>query len=634
MNSKFYTPLETTAKSKIENFGFKRVSKTLLIILALAYSSSIFAQSIPLAPTSVTATPAAVCQGNSTSLKAVSAGNTIQWYTVMTDGTPIGTSASGANFSVSPSVATTYYAEAFSPLAVASATRTAITITVNTLPVISSVPADIMTTNEIGQCGKVVSYPSVVAVGIPSPNILYSNASGSNFEVGTTTVLTTAVNSCGNSSLSFDVTVNDNEPPLVVSPPDISISAPVGSTSVSGINLGTPTAYDNCGSVTITNDAPSVFPGGVTVVTWTATDSYGHTTTATQMVNVAVTNTAPQISGMATSSAGNLLAAGSSTALTVNWTDEATGGPYAVEVNWNDNSSPTILTGINIQSATLSHTYTNSGIYEPIIKVTDGSNAVATTTFQYIVVYVTGNQFSTGGGNFTAPLGSLTSNSSLSGKVNMGSNCKPSNSGGFQGNMEMNFQGGNIKFKSASPTSWDYLTIGGCYLAAFKGWGTVNGTGNYGILVVQSDKDRNPSCANKVRIKIWNKNAGNAVIFDTQPGDAENALPTTTVQGAIQVHVNNDCSARLDGEIPADGTISTLVLPNPFTSTFTVMVNSLSDDKVQIEIYDMVGKLMQSIDDVNANMPFTVENNYPAGMYFVRISQGANMEIVKMLKNQ
>lgn len=633
MNSKFYTLVKTTSKSKIENFGFIRVSKTLIIILALAYSSSIFAQSIPLAPTSVTATPSSVCQGNSTSLKAISPGNTIRWYTVVSGGTPIGTSSSGANFSVSPGAATTYYAESFSSLAVASATRTAITISVNTLPVITSVPLDINTSNELGQCGKVVNYPAVIAEGIPAPNIFYSNASGSNFEVGTTTVLTTAVNTCGNSSLSFDVTVNDNEAPLVVSPPAVSIVAPVGSTTISGVDLGTPTVSDNCGSVTISNDAPTVFPAGVTTVTWTVTDSHGHVASASQLVNVAVSNAPPQISGITTSSAGNILAAGSSTLLTVNWTDEATGGPYTLEVNWNDNSATTILTGINTQSASLPHTYINSGIYEPIIKITDGSNASVTSTLQYIVVYVTGNQFTTGGGNFTAPAGSLTSNSGLSGKVNMGSNCKPANGGGFQGNMEMNFQSANIKFKSSSPTSWDYLSIGGCFLAAFKGSGTVNGTGNYGILVVQSDKDRNPANANNIRIKIWNKNAGNSVIFDTQPGDADNALPTTPIQGAIQVHVNNDCSARLDDDIPADGSLETIAYPNPFTSKCLINVKSLSEENVKVEIFDMVGKLVQTIPAIVPNIPYAFENSFPKGMYFIHILQGEKSQTIKMVKN-
>jgi hypothetical protein len=68
-------------------------------------------------PGSVTATPSVICAGSTTSLNATSVGNSINWYTVSTCGVPTGTSASGANFAVSPAMTTTYYAEAFSPAA-------------------------------------------------------------------------------------------------------------------------------------------------------------------------------------------------------------------------------------------------------------------------------------------------------------------------------------------------------------------------------------------------------------------------------------------------------------------------------------------------------------------------------------
>ena len=64
------------------------------------------------APTSVTATPSSIQSGQSSNLNATSAGNTIYWYTAATGGSAAGSSASGANFSVSPTVTTTYYAEA------------------------------------------------------------------------------------------------------------------------------------------------------------------------------------------------------------------------------------------------------------------------------------------------------------------------------------------------------------------------------------------------------------------------------------------------------------------------------------------------------------------------------------------
>ncbi|HNW90180.1 MAG TPA: GEVED domain-containing protein, partial [Bacteroidales bacterium] len=68
--------------------------------------------SVPSAPTPVTATPAAICNGGTSQLNATSAGNTIEWFTVATGGTNVGTSNSGVNFAVSPTTTTTYYAEA------------------------------------------------------------------------------------------------------------------------------------------------------------------------------------------------------------------------------------------------------------------------------------------------------------------------------------------------------------------------------------------------------------------------------------------------------------------------------------------------------------------------------------------
>jgi len=62
------------------------------------------------APTSVTATPNSICAGASTNLNAITTASSIAWYTVSTGGTAIGSSASGVNFPVTPSVSTTYYA--------------------------------------------------------------------------------------------------------------------------------------------------------------------------------------------------------------------------------------------------------------------------------------------------------------------------------------------------------------------------------------------------------------------------------------------------------------------------------------------------------------------------------------------
>ncbi len=90
----------------------------------------------PAAPVIVTpVNPVSICEGSSIILNATAAGNTIDWYTSPTGGSSIGSSVSGANFQVTPTVNATYYAEARSASGCVSLTRTAAAlITINALP--------------------------------------------------------------------------------------------------------------------------------------------------------------------------------------------------------------------------------------------------------------------------------------------------------------------------------------------------------------------------------------------------------------------------------------------------------------------------------------------------------------------
>lgn len=92
------------------------------------------------APTAVTATPTTVCAGQSSNVRATSAGNVIHWFTVSSGGVAIGTSANGANFTVNPAFTTTYYASAFNGTCFSA--RTPVTVTVNPSPTITGIGAN------------------------------------------------------------------------------------------------------------------------------------------------------------------------------------------------------------------------------------------------------------------------------------------------------------------------------------------------------------------------------------------------------------------------------------------------------------------------------------------------------------
>jgi hypothetical protein len=77
--------------------------------------------------------------------------------------------------------------------------------------------------------------------------------------------------------------------------------------------------------------------------------------------------------------------------------------------------------------------------------------------------------------------------------------------------------------------------------AMYKGVGTINGEGNYGFLLSAIDEKLTPSTdVDLFRIKIWDKDNGDAVVYDNQIGAGDDAEPTTAIAGgSIVIHKSN-----------------------------------------------------------------------------------------------
>src|SRR5207248_4622132 len=89
------------------------------------------------------------------------------------------------------------------------------------------------------------------------------------------------------SNCTQTVVVRDMQPPVITAPPALTdVPTDSGKCYATSVALGTPQSHDNCGILTVTNDAPAQFPKGDTTITWTAVDNSGNTTAATQAVTV------------------------------------------------------------------------------------------------------------------------------------------------------------------------------------------------------------------------------------------------------------------------------------------------------------------------------------------------------------
>jgi hypothetical protein len=99
----------------------------------------------------------------------------------------------------------------------------------------------------------------------------------------------TATDAAGNSASDDQViTVIDPTPPTISCPADITVYLPLNSTDTSTVVNFNVTGSDNCGTPTITTNAPAgnVFPVGTTTVTATANDGNGNTASCSFNVTV------------------------------------------------------------------------------------------------------------------------------------------------------------------------------------------------------------------------------------------------------------------------------------------------------------------------------------------------------------
>ncbi len=154
-------------------------------------------------------------------------------------------------------------------------------------------PANITVATDPGQCGAVVTWPASVEDNCPGATISSTPASGSFFDVGTTTVGCLASDASGNLEVSFfDVTVIDTEPPAVNCPTDTTVfNDPGECTALVTFNT---TLTENCEASMISSPpSGSAFPVGTTMVTCIAIDRSGNTDTCS--FNVTVVDSQPPV---------------------------------------------------------------------------------------------------------------------------------------------------------------------------------------------------------------------------------------------------------------------------------------------------------------------------------------------------
>jgi uncharacterized repeat protein (TIGR01451 family) len=150
------------------------------------------------------------------------------------------------------------------------------------------------TTNGANEPGAIVNFAGNIETSGDCGTVSSSPASGSFFPVGSTTVSVTS--SAGGGVCSFTITVVEVPPPTITCQANIGVDAADGECSAA-VTVPTPEATgDNVEVDAVRSDGQPLtdpFPGGTTIITWTATDSLGRKVSCQQTVTVTIHDTTP-----------------------------------------------------------------------------------------------------------------------------------------------------------------------------------------------------------------------------------------------------------------------------------------------------------------------------------------------------
>ena len=74
------------------------------------------------------------------------------------------------------------------------------------------------------------------------------------------------------------------------------------------------------------------------------------------------------------------------------------------------------------------------------------------------------------------------------------------------------------------------------------------------------------------------------------------------------------------------------VYPNPFTTDFDIDIISSATENVQVKVYDMLGRLMESKTVEVSEKVHQLGNNYPSGVYNVIVNQNGTTKTLRVIK--
>jgi hypothetical protein len=570
-----------------------------------------------------------------------------------------------------------------------------VTVNDTQAPVVTGCPTGVLVNTGEGRttCDQTATWTEPTATDNCTTGALgyhnRSHAPGSTFPVGQTAVTYVFKDAAGyTTSCSFMVTVVDNTAPVVrlsvdpssLWPPNHKMRDVQVQTGTSTDNCGGTSGVTNCKVVSVTsNDEPvnglgdgntetdwaftrdgnltvslraersGTGDGRVYIITVECKDAAGNISTSTVDVRVAHNITAPV--------AGSSVKIGTTINMAGTFWDVSGNKHTAKWLVDGASVNGTLTEPVGTKNGTVKGSYklATAGVYKLQMNLTDqkGVTSYATTNGYdeaIVVAYDPNGGYTYGGKKFKSPKGAMPSNPHVAGDMTYGFQTNYyKGATNPKGETWFILNNGDFEFNALN---FEYLVVNGAK-AQFKGLGKMvrNGIEQSGIafiLTVIDGQLAGGDGTDKIRMKIYNKNTSE-VYYDNQPGASDADAPVTVVEnnsagdGVVVVNTTTTTAPVTTAAMPTSRTAEQAEMapskfnlkayPNPSLSQFTIQVDSDNRaDKINLRVLDLMGRTVQSFNNVVPNSTLQLGSTYRPGVYIVEMIQGNNRKQLKLLK--
>lgn len=463
-----------------------------------------------------------------------------------------------------------------------------------------------------------------------------SSLSGATFSKGTTSVTWTVTDASGNTtSCSNTITVTDDEKPTIscASSDTRETQSGVCTYTVDGSEFDPVASGDNCSVSSVTNNINGgnsldgeVLNVGTTTVTWTVVDGSGNSETCTTDITVE-DNTLP-------------------TVVTQNVTVTLSNGASSIDASDIDNGSNDACGIASLSVSPSSFDCDDIGDNTVTLTVVDANGNTNTGTATVTVSGVVPTCTITSAANTSGTvIGNATTYAATNqmflgyGAQSMNITCTASGGGGFT----YAWTGTGLSNTSiANPVFTP--TVGGNYTLECTVTNSYGCTTTCSILICVIDVRSSKGSAKKPKVVICHVPKGNPSNTQTL-NISVNAVPAHLglhggcSLGACDVSCNDNKSYKYN---PPSGDLHNIVYgskeahlivyPNPSVNSFNFILESPIDDLIQLDVYDLNGRLIISKSGLTPNDEVDFGADLGTGMYFAVFQQGEFVKKVKIAK--